>query len=318
MTDPEMRGAGLDPAHILAICEHIAATSGHRPVGYVTAESGGVRVRPGPLRAAHQMHAALCRTGYHAQLRRPGRRCELLVTGWDSRALDRRLAAMRAVITQLTADPTATAAAVIGRYRQLSTLAPVPRLGAAALTDTSADLRTTVASRCGSYAPRDPAVLPADTATALQLRATWILDQTIGDLVDRHLRIARRALALYRTQRQHTTDDDRAQKAAICRAVGFVPQGGRPRASKPGAQPWPSPSQPSPPRPGRPAPPPSAIPGPADDPQAHPARRAARAAALGAAGPAAAPGPQQPGTTAPPSAGQGADQLAGRPPHRSG
>ena len=31
MTTPDMRRAGLDPAHILATCEHVATSSSHRP-----------------------------------------------------------------------------------------------------------------------------------------------------------------------------------------------------------------------------------------------------------------------------------------------
>ena len=126
MTTPDLRRAGLDPAHILAICEHVAASGGHRPVGYVTAVPDGVRVRLRSPRAARAMRTALTRTGYDTVLTRPGRRWELLVTGWDDHALETRLAAMRTVIQQLSADPTATAAAVIDRYRQH--VRPLPRI----------------------------------------------------------------------------------------------------------------------------------------------------------------------------------------------
>ncbi len=224
MTTPELRRAGLDPAHILAICEHVAASDGWRPVGYVTAVPDGVRVRLRSPRAARAMRTALTRTGYDTDLTRPGRQhhWDLLVTGWYDHALETRLTAMRTVIQQLAADPTATATAVIDRYRQMSARSPA-RLGILALVQASEELRATVTARCGIPAPRDPAVRPAEIGNALRLRAIWVLEKTIDDLLERHLRIARRALPLFRTLRQDTTDD-RAQETAISRAVGFLPR----------------------------------------------------------------------------------------------
>ena len=105
MTTSDLRRAGLDPAHILAICEHVAASGGHRPVGYVTAAPDGVRVRLQSVRAARQMQNALTCAGYDAVLVRTGRPQELLVTGWDERALESRLAAMRAVIRAAARRP---------------------------------------------------------------------------------------------------------------------------------------------------------------------------------------------------------------------
>ena len=222
MTTPDLRRAGLDPAHILAICEHVAASDGWRPVGYVTAVPDGVRVRLRSPRAARAMRTALTRTGYDTALTRPGRHWDLLVTGWDDHALETRLTAMRTVIQQLAADPTATATAVIDRYRQMSARSPA-RLGILALVQASEELRATVTARCGIPAPRDPAVRPAEIGNALRLRAIWVLEKIIDDLLERHLRIARRALTLFRTLRQDTTDD-RAQETAISRAVGFLPR----------------------------------------------------------------------------------------------
>jgi hypothetical protein len=223
MATPDLRRAGPGPAHILAICEHVAASGGHRPVGFVTAAPDGVRVRLRSPRAARAMRAALTRTGYDTSLTCPGRRWDLLVTGWDGHALEARLAAMRTVIAQLSTDPTATAATVIDRYRHTSARSPGSHLGIAVLIQAGEELRTSVAARCGIHAPRDPAILPAGTGNALRLRAIWVLEQAIDDLIGRHLRIARRALCLFRALRQDITDD-RAQDAAICRAVGFAPR----------------------------------------------------------------------------------------------
>jgi len=196
MTTSDLRRAGLDPAHIQAICEHVAASGGHRPVGYVTAAPDGARVRPQPVRAARQMQSALTCAGCGVVLVRTGRPQELLVTGWDERALESRLAAMRAVTQQLHAGPAATAAVVIDRYRCLSARCSGSRLGIAALTQAREELRVGVATRCGIHAPRDAAALPAGTGNALRLRAIWVLEHAIDDLIERHLRLARRALTL--------------------------------------------------------------------------------------------------------------------------
>ena len=133
MTTPDLRRAGLDPAHILAICEHVAASGGCRPVGLRDGGAGRCPGAAAAARAARAMRTALTRAGYDTALACPGRHWDLLVTGWDGHALESRLAAMRTVIAQLGADPTATAAAVIGRYRDLSARSPGSRLGMAAL-----------------------------------------------------------------------------------------------------------------------------------------------------------------------------------------
>ncbi len=227
MTTADARRAGLDPAHILIICEHVAACSGHRPVGYATAVPEGIQVQAPSRRAAQDMHAALLGVGYQTRLMHAGPCWELLVSGWSADGLESRLAAMRAVIEQLSADPTATATAVLDRYCDLSARSPAARLGVQALAQIHLRLRTTVAARCGINAPRDPTVLPPDVGSALRLRAVWLLEQAVDDLIDRQLRIARRALPLFRSLRQHTADD-RARDAAIRRAVGRSPYLSRP------------------------------------------------------------------------------------------
>ncbi len=185
MTTADARRAGLDPAHILIICEHVAACGGHRPVGYATALPEGIQVQAPSRRAAQDMHAALLGVGYQTRLMHAGRCWELLVSGWSADGLESRLAAMRAVIEQLSADPTATATAVLDRYRDLSARSPAARLGVQALVQIHLRLRTTVAARCGINAPRDPTVLPPDVGSALRLRAVWLLEQAVDDLIDR-------------------------------------------------------------------------------------------------------------------------------------
>ena len=123
MATPDLRRAGLDPAHILAICEHVAARGGHRPVGYVTAAPDGVRVRLRSPRAARAMRTALTRTGYDTSLTCPGRRWDLLVTGWDGHALE--IGWRRCVPSSPSSAPTPRRpATVIDRYRHTSARSP--------------------------------------------------------------------------------------------------------------------------------------------------------------------------------------------------
>ena len=122
---------------------------------------------------------------------------------------------------------------VIDRYRCLSARSPGSRLGIAALAQAHEELRAGVATRCGIHAPCDPAALPADTGSALRLRAIWVLEHAIDDLIERHLRIARRALTLLRTLRQNATDGS-AQEAAIRQADRFPAPHRRPRGPRHG------------------------------------------------------------------------------------
>jgi hypothetical protein len=75
-------------------------------------------------------------------------------------------------------------------------------------------LRGWVSARSGIHAPRDPAVQPADVGIALRLRAAATLEQTIDDLIERHLRVAGYALGLFSFLRQRM-DGNRAQATAI-------------------------------------------------------------------------------------------------------
>ena len=62
--------------------------------------------------------------------------------------------------------------------------------------------------------PAPPAVLPADVGIALRLGTAGVLEQAIDDLVERHLRVAGHALALFCSLRE-PMDVGRAQDAAI-------------------------------------------------------------------------------------------------------
>ncbi len=244
MAAADPNSAGLDPAHILAVCERVAADGGHKPVGYVTAAPEGVRLRLGSARTAQEMQPALTRAGYQTELVRPGRRWRLLVTGWSADGLQSRLAAMRATILQLRSAETAAAKAVIDRYRDLSARLPGAAASAAALSEAEQEIRVTVAARCGMYAPRDPAILPSDVGKALPLRTIWALEQAIGELIERHMRVARRAVAQFCSLRRHGSDDW-AKDVAVRRASEVPPA---PAASLPSGPPTKAP-RPLPPRP---------------------------------------------------------------------
>lgn len=211
---PDPRRAGLDPVHILGICEHATTGGGPRAVIYTLARPSGITIRLASPKAARTAAAALTRVGYQAALARPRRRCRtVLVTGWNASALEARLAAMRATIQQLRGSEPATAAAAIGHYRRQPPSLPAAAATAAALTHTEHHLRAAIAARCGIHIPRDPTILPADTGNALRLRATWALEELIATLTEGHVRHARRALAQFRTLRRDGSDDWAADNA---------------------------------------------------------------------------------------------------------
>ena len=208
VTDPYP--AGLDPAHILAICEY--ATSG-RP-GLAVGARDGMCVCLPSRRAARSARAALARVGYHLTADRGPRGRDLVVTGWNPAGLEARLNAMRAVLYQLAENPSLTARAVIERFRSLPGAAQLPRSGLGVLDEARAAVRSWVFARSGIHAPRPPAVLPPDVGAALRLGTVGVLEQAIDDLIERHLRVAGHALALFCSLREQM-DVSRAQDTAI-------------------------------------------------------------------------------------------------------
>jgi hypothetical protein len=303
MAPPDPR-AGLDPVYILAICQHTAAVGGHRPVT-VTSATGGIRVRAPSRRAALHMDAALTLIGYETACADSRWHWQLTVSGWNAARLEARLAAMRAVVTQLSADPTATAATAVAHYRRQPRRRSPDERADMALARTSQQLRASVAAHCGLSVPREPAILPADIGNALRLRAIWILEQTIEDLIDAHLRAARRALALFSSLRRQAPDD-LAHNAAIRMAASAVVDLPPPWPRDPAAA-LPPPLWPS--RPARP----SAAPGESRPPAARPCDHAARDQPGAATNSATAPGITPTGMGGTPSARQQPDTQHIRP-----
>jgi len=134
MAPPDPRETGLDPAHILRVCERAATGADKDPaVRYTLAAPVGVTVGLSTAKAARAASAALVRLGYQAAPARRSRWCrEVFVAGWSPAGLESRLAALRLTIAQLRTGETATAAAVIGRYRRLSAQASGIEAGARA------------------------------------------------------------------------------------------------------------------------------------------------------------------------------------------
>ena len=215
MTSADAYPAGLDPVHILAICTRAAgSTAGIQAVP----APDGVRVSFPARGAAWEASSALGRAGYTAALTGGGRaRRDVLVTGWNTARLDSRLTAMRSVMHRLADNPLVTATAAVRRFAALPATAATAQAAAEILGETRQQLQGWADGRAGICVPAPPAVLPADTGTAMRVRAVASCEQVISDLIDRHLRVAGHALTLFGSLRQQM-NDTRAQHAAVRRA----------------------------------------------------------------------------------------------------
>ena len=299
MTTPDLRERGLDPAHILSVASQ-AIRSGHGYASRAVATPDGLRVYMSSRLAAHDTACALVRVGYEvARIEGTGHR-DLLVAGWSTGALEARLTAMRAMGELLDAEPGRTADALIERVRWL-TGRSADYTQSSLLADARTRLRAWVDDCSGIHAPRNPAIVPADTGNALRLGLTQTLETTIDDLAERQLRVAGHALPLFLSLREHTPEEQ-AKEAAIRRAsILFHLNPARPGSSAP-VQRSAEPSGPGPrsagqgpgsAAPGRPARQaasdfPSRIPGAGTAMHADPAARPA-----GGAFPARRPGPRR-------------------------
>ena len=214
MTAPDPRGRGLDPVHILGVVAQ-AASSGHLQAAHPAAEPGCYRVRLPSRRDARDASAALTRVGYQIAPDGTGHRA-LVVTGWSPSGLEARLTAMRAILCTLASEPAATGAAVIDGVRRLPAGSPADP--DTMLAGARVQLRARVGARSGIHAPHNPAIWPADLGSALRLRAARALETAIDDLVERHLRVAGHALALFSSLRPQMSGD-RARDTAIRQAA---------------------------------------------------------------------------------------------------
>jgi hypothetical protein len=205
------READLDPAHILAICAQ--ATGGRRSLAVRKASGIIVCILPS-RRTGHRASAALRRVGYDVASVSAGRGRDLLVTGWDPAVLDARLATMRTILHQLAGNPSLTAGAVIERFRDSPAETRTRQRQWELLNQARAGLRDWVTTRSGIYALGDSTIQRADDGIAPRLRAAAALEQVIDDHVERQLRVAGYALALFR-HLAGRTDGDAAEQTAI-------------------------------------------------------------------------------------------------------
>jgi hypothetical protein len=165
-------------------------------------------------RTAYRSSVALARVGYEVTTVSAGHGRDLLVTGWDPAALESRLTTMRTVLDQLADNPPLTAKAVIERFRGLPTESRTQQQQWELLSQARLGLRGWVTTRSGIHALGDSAIQSADASVGLRLRAAAVLEQVINEQVERQLRVAGYALALFR-QLSEQTDGDSAQDAAI-------------------------------------------------------------------------------------------------------
>jgi hypothetical protein len=138
----------------------------------------------------------------------------LLVTGWDPAVLDSRLATMRTILHQLTGNPSMTASAVIERFRDSPVEARTRRRQWELLNQARAGLRDWVTTRSGIYALGDSTIQRADDRIGPRLRAAAALERVVDDHVERQLRVAGYALAVFR-HLSGRTDGDAAEETAI-------------------------------------------------------------------------------------------------------
>jgi hypothetical protein len=218
MAPADQDPAGLDPAHILAICTR---ATGRDADIKATGTADGVQVSFPARRAAWTAINALGRVGYtaaHASGDRHTR--DLVVTGWNANRLDSRLNALRTIMRGLADNPLVSAKAAVRRFAALPAAAATPAAASGILDETGQQLHDWVDARAGICVPAPPARLPSDRALAMRVRAATSCEQVIGDLIDRHVRVAVHAMAEFASLRQEM-NDGRALHTAVRRAGVF-------------------------------------------------------------------------------------------------
>ena len=218
MAAADLDPAGLDPVHILGICNWV---TGNDASLQTTATADGVRVSFPSRRAAWTAVNALGRVGYtaaHASGDRHTR--DLVVTGWNADRLDSRLNSLRTVMHGLADNPLVGATAAVRRFAMLPKAAATPAAANEILEETCQQLRDWTDARAGICVPFPPGRLPDDSVIAMLVRAASSCERVIGDLIDRHMRVAGHAVTEFAVLR-HRMNDSRAQRTAVRRAGAF-------------------------------------------------------------------------------------------------
>jgi hypothetical protein len=219
MPAPDAYPAGIDPVHIWVIATTAAPSikqdgtmllaGGHHPARIVLPD----RV------AATEAETALRLVGYDVTRTSRGiRGRDLTVKGWSTEGLDRRLTAMGAIITKLTAVPDATAIVAVELGRLPAGVLPGPADRRMPAERAGQALRDWISATSGIHAPRDPRARPADHRCAFALAVTGLGEEAIDQLVKRHVQIAELAAGQYpklRTRMDHAEARDTAIRRAI-------------------------------------------------------------------------------------------------------
>lgn len=217
MTTADPHLAGLDPVHILAICNWVTGSDADLQA---TRTADGIRVSFPARRTAWTAVNALGRVGYTAAHVSEDRHTrDVLVTGWNADRLDSRLNALRTVMHGLADNPLVTATAAVRRFAALPTAAASPAVASDILEESRQQLRDWADARAGISVPFPPA-LPDDPALAMRVRAANSCEQAIRDLIDRHMRVAGHAVTVFAALR-HQMNDGRALRIAVRRAGVF-------------------------------------------------------------------------------------------------
>jgi hypothetical protein len=232
MTMPDPATAGLDPAHVLAVCTH--ATGGKRGLG-VRVPDGLIVCMPS-RRTARTARKALIRVGYRVTAAAGENYRDLIVTGWSPAGLDARLAAMRAAFLQLADDPEVTARAVLTRFGELPPHGQTPASARDLLEEAGRSLSAWISAHSGIHAVHDPAIQPADIGTALRLQAAWALEQSLDALAARHLHIAAQALAVRLPRPSRSAGSVIEFPAAVARATTATEHRPQPARRAPAAR----------------------------------------------------------------------------------
>src|SRR5215468_8523733 len=116
MTTADADRAGLDPAHVLAICTKATGSASVQAVS----TPDRVRVSLPTRTAGRDASTALGRVGYTAAFAGHASNSRyLVITGWDTARLDSRLSALRTVMHRLADSSLVTAAAAVRRFADL-------------------------------------------------------------------------------------------------------------------------------------------------------------------------------------------------------
>lgn len=222
MTTPGQYRDHADPVHIWAVCSAAAQAAGQHGTALLASRRFPVRIVMPGRPAARTAVTALRAVGYEVdRLAAAGRGRELIVHRWSAERLEARLTAMRSVIERLTADPGATAAALLDRLAQAPAAPPGSESHLELARLVARELDAWVAGACGQLVTVDPRAWPSDRYCALRLGAVEDASEAVIDLSVRHLQITEHALATYSELRATASHADAREIALRQARIAF-------------------------------------------------------------------------------------------------